>query len=331
MHREPPRLSVVGGLVADVRHALRALIAHGSYTATATLTLALGIGANAAVFNLANWLLLRPLPGVVRESELVTLNFGSNDGGTGPVSVPTVDRLAANVPALREIAGYQDVAVHAAAATGAAPRRLDSEIVSGNYFDVLGGPLEMGRGFTFEEGRDPGRPPVVVVSDRFWRHDLGSGPDVLSRSLTINGTAWTIVGVAVPAFHGPTRTGDTDIWVPIAQHVHILPVYGADLITSPKARVFYGMVGRLAPGASLESGDRADRGRPTTTFGRRAQGLPAFSLAFHRSARSRSAPVGRRAADAIDDGADGGGWPAADPHGGQRRQSHARACDCAAR
>ena len=205
------------------------------------------------MFNLANWLLLRPLPGVVHESELVTLNFGSNDGGTGLVSVPAVDRLAADVPALREIAGYQDVAVHVAAAAGAAPRRLDSEIVSGNYFDVLGGPLEMGRGFTFEEGRDPGRPPVVVVSDRFWRHDLGGGADALSRPLTINGTAWTIVGVAVPAFHGPTRTGDTDIWVPIAQHQHILPVYGADLITSPKARIFYSMVGRLASGASLDT------------------------------------------------------------------------------
>ena len=67
VHREPPRLSLMAGLVADVRHAARALIAHRSYTATATLTLALGIGANAAVFNLANWLLLRPLPGVVRE------------------------------------------------------------------------------------------------------------------------------------------------------------------------------------------------------------------------------------------------------------------------
>ena len=251
--RERPRASVAGGLLGNLRHAARALLAHRSYSATVTLTLALGIGANAAVFNLANWVLLRPLPGVVHESELVTLNFGSNDGGTGLVSVPAIDRLAANVPALREIAGYQDVAVHVAAATGAAPRRLDSEIVSANYFDVLGGPLEMGRGFTWDEGRNPGRPPVAVVSDRFWRHDLGGGPDVLSRPLTINGTAWTIVGVAVPAFHGPTRTGDTDIWVPISQHQHILPVYGADLMTSPKARVFYGMVGRLAPGVSLEA------------------------------------------------------------------------------
>jgi len=252
-HRDPPHVSVLGGLTAEVRHAARALLAHRSYTATAIFTLALGIGANAAVFNLANWLLLRPLPGVVHESELVTLNFGSNDGGTGLVSVPTVDRLAADVPALREIAGYQDVAVHVAATAGAAPRRLDSEIVSGNYFDVLGGPLEMGRGFTFQEGRDPGRAPVVVVSDRFWRHDLGGGPDVLSRPLTINGTAWTIVGVAVPAFHGPTRTGDTDIWVPIAQHQHILPVYSADLMTNPKDRIFYSMVGRLARGASVET------------------------------------------------------------------------------
>ena len=310
---------------------------HGRSSRTAatrrrpSLTLALGIGANAAVFNLANWLLLRPLPGVVHESELVTLNLGSNDGGIGLVSVPTVDRLAADVPALREIAGYQDVAVHVAAASGAAPRRLDSEIVSGNYFDVLGGPLEMGRGFTLEEGRDPGRPPVVVVSDRFWRHDLGGGADVLSRPLTINGTAWTIVGVAVPAFHGPTRTGDTDIWVPIAQHQHILPVYGADLITSPKDAHFlqHGRPSRVRSVA--RHGDRADRGRPATTVGRGAQGLPAFSLAFHRSARPRGAPVGRRAADAIDDRADGGGWPAADPDGGQRRQSHARACDGAAR
>ena len=253
VQRDPARTFATGGIVADIRHASRALMTHASYTATVTLTLALGIGANAAVFSLANWLLLRPLPGVVHHDELVTLNLGSNDGGTGPVSVPAVDRIGASVPALREIAGYQEVAVHVAAATAAAPRRLDSEIVTGNYFDLLGGPLQMGRGFSANEGRDPGRPPVVVVSDRFWRQDLGGAPDVLGHPLTINGTIWTIVGVAVPAFHGATRTGDTDAWVPIAQHRHILPVYDADLLSNPKQRVFFNMVGRLARGASIEA------------------------------------------------------------------------------
>lgn len=247
------RASVAGGLITDLRHAARALLAHRSYTATVVLTLALGIGANASVFNLANWLLLRPLPGVVHESELVTLSLGSNEGWTGLVSVPAIDRLAANAPALRELAGYQNVAIHVAPANGAAPRRLDGEIVSGNYFDVLGRPLEIGRGFSADEGRDPGRPPVVVVSDRFWRRELGGAHDALAHPLTINGTAWTVIGVAVPAFHGPTRAGDTDVWVPIAQHRHILPAYSDTLLTNPKSRIFSGMVGRLAPGASIEA------------------------------------------------------------------------------
>jgi putative ABC transport system permease protein len=238
------------GVWADGRYAVRGLVASPGYTAMAILALALGIGANGAVFNLTNWLLLRSVPGLQHQERLVTVNFGEA-GATGPVSVPAVNRLATGIPALAAVAGYQSVPLHVAPSVGGPPRRIDAEIVSGNYFDVLGGPLARGRGFSPDEGRLASLPPVVVVSDRFWRDDLGRSADVIGRAVVINGEPWTIVGVATRGFHGPSRSGSADLWVPVTQHQRVLPGYPNNVLTSLKARVFFGVVGRLAPGGTV--------------------------------------------------------------------------------
>ena len=118
------------GLLADLRQAARALRAQPGYTATAALTLALGIGANTAVFNLANWLLFRPVPGVVRQDRLVSIGFGSANAVRGGVSYVDFETLRKGTFALKALAGYQSFALHVAP-PGGSPQRLDAEIVTG--------------------------------------------------------------------------------------------------------------------------------------------------------------------------------------------------------
>jgi predicted permease len=244
------RAGIMDGIAADIRQAARGILAHRGYALVAVLTLALGIGANTAVFNLANWFLFRPVPGVGASSELVTIGYGGVTA-RGPVSLSDLQALRAGTPALRGIAGYQSFELHVAP-PGGVPARTTAEVVTGNYFDVLSGPVAIGRGFSDEEGIDPGRPAVVVVSHRLWQTAYGGAPDVLGRPLVINSAPFTIVGVAVRGFHGTSRSGDVDVWVPIAQHALAVPSYPKDVLTSRRVRMLFGLVGRMVDGATTD-------------------------------------------------------------------------------
>ena len=244
-------------IAADFRHALRSLAAHRGYAVTAVLTFALGIGANVAVFNLANWLLLRPLPGVRDEARLVTVSFGSMDDAVYRRSnIPVVDfqALERGIPALSLVAGYTTVQIHVAAGH-ATPRRADEDVVTGRYFDILGMRMTMGRGFTPAEGVDPSLPPVAVISDRLWRSDLGADPGILGHTLTVNRQPVTIVGVAARGFHGASLNASSDVWMPVAQYRIAMPGQSPKLLTWRGSGTFSSLVGRLAPGASRETVD----------------------------------------------------------------------------
>jgi putative ABC transport system permease protein len=212
------RRAVMSGIGSDVAYAVRGLRAHPGYAAAAVLTLALGIGANAAVFSLANWLLLRPIPGVQDPGALVTLTYTFGDAGTFAVSVPLLQSLESGAPALSGLTGYQQMPMNITPVGGGSPRRLVAEVVGGNYFAVLREVMARGRPFTAAEGRELGGDPAVVISDRYWRNDLGGDPGVVGRSLLVNGERFTIAGVATRGFHGASRTSAADIWVPISQH-----------------------------------------------------------------------------------------------------------------
>jgi putative ABC transport system permease protein len=235
---------------SDLAQAWRRLRASPVQALAAILTLALGIGASAAVFNLANWLLLRPLPGVRDPAGVVTvrLSFGL---GHYVISVRDAAALASGAPGLADLAGHQSVPVHFAVDDGEA-RRMDSEAVTGSYFDVLGRPLALGRAFTATEGLDPALPPVAVASDRLWRRDLGASRDAIGRTVIVNRQPVRIIGVASPGFHGTTLTSRTDLWMTIAQHRLVLPAYGDAALTNRSVGLFFDLVGRLAPGATPE-------------------------------------------------------------------------------
>jgi putative ABC transport system permease protein len=252
--RATVRRITMDGLLADLRQAARALRAQPGYTATAALTLALGIGANTAVFNLANWLLFRPVPGVVRQDRLVSIGFGSASGVQVRSGVSYVDfeTLRTATPALKSLAGYQSFALHIAP-PGGSPQRLDAEVVTGTYFNVLEGSVAHGRGFSADEGSNPAAAPAAVISHRLWTRGFASASDIIGRPVLVNGHPFIVIGVTTRGFHGASLTGSTDLWVPVAQHRAAIPQYPRSLLSTRQSRLFFGMTGRLQDGARVET------------------------------------------------------------------------------
>lgn len=231
----------------ECRQALRALRRRPTFSAITVLTLTLGIGAGTAVFTLSNWLILRPIPGIQRPDELVTVRLEFDGGGMYTMSVPEYRAIAA-MPGMRALAAASDVSFHVA--TGAdAPIRIEGAVVTTNYFDVLGQRMTAGRAFGATED-DPGRANVAVISDGLWRRDLGHDPGVIGRQLIVNGRAFTVVGVAAAGFRGPDRSGNADMWVPLASFRASMPSYPATLLTG-KIGLFFSLLGRPAAGVSI--------------------------------------------------------------------------------
>ncbi|HUL74786.1 MAG TPA: ADOP family duplicated permease [Vicinamibacterales bacterium] len=273
--------SFASGVSSDVRSALRGLVKQPGQTAAVVATLAIGIGANVSVFSLANQWLLRPIPGVVDERRLVTVTFGKDDGTSTRFSGPAVAALRAGVSAFSRLTAYGETAVHVAIA-GRVPERLTAQVVSADFFETLGEPVGIGRGFAADEYVDPGAPPAVVVSDRIWREQLGASLDAIGRHVVIDGEAWTVVGVTTPGFRGASRNSAADLWVPLGQFPRIWRWLkpgddGFEAMTDPNNRVFLAVVGRLAQGASVDGA----RGQVESVRARLAAALPTHSQLNH--------------------------------------------------
>jgi len=205
----------------DIRYGLRVLAKNSGFTAIAIITLALGIGANTAIFSLMNQVLLRRLP-VKNPDEIVVLHAPgpktgrvSSDGDdTESFSYPMYKGLrdgAANVTSILARSTFD-----ASLAMQGQTERGRAELVTGNYFDVLGVQPAIGRVFTPEDDRVPGGNPLAVLSYNYWSRRFASDPNVLNRSILINNVPMTIVGVSRNGFTG-VQVGQTpDVFVPMA-------------------------------------------------------------------------------------------------------------------
>ena len=200
-------------LCRDAAFGVRMMLRNPALTAVAVLTLAVGIGACSTAFTWIDGVLLQPLGGVANPSRLMTLESLTPNGGMVPNSYPDfidfrdhlklVDGVAVMRPAAFSI-GRDD---HA--------ERVWGELVSGNFFSVLGVQAEVGRLFLPSEfGDTPGKFPIVVISDRYWRSHFAADPSIVGRTLRVNQHELTIVGVASPAFHGSMPATAFDLWVP---------------------------------------------------------------------------------------------------------------------
>jgi putative ABC transport system permease protein len=204
----------------DITFGLRMLAKSPGFTAIAVITLALGIGANTAIFSLMNQLLLRELP-IKNPAELeilrapgLTTGHTSTDGDTAEsFSYPMYKGLRDTNPVFSGILARYGFS--ASVSNQGETDRAAGEVVSGNYFEVLGVNPAIGRVFSQDDDRVPGARPVVVLSYSYWKKHFGGDPSILNKVLLINNVEMTVVGVSQAGFTGVQVGKTPDVFVPM--------------------------------------------------------------------------------------------------------------------
>jgi putative ABC transport system permease protein len=219
----------------DFRYAARTLRKNPGFALVAIFTLALGIGANTAIFSVVNAVLLRPLP-FADADRLVDLSE-TFPGGFGSVSVPDLEDWRRQSGAFQGIAAYAFRAFSLQG--GDAPERITGQRVTANYFDVLGVRPELGRAFTPDEER-AGNDRVVVLSDALWRRDFAADPQIVNRTIPLNGENYTVVGVMPPDVAALYKSAQ--IWAPLVF---------SDAERAARDNHLYLSIGRIKPGVTL--------------------------------------------------------------------------------
>jgi putative ABC transport system permease protein len=212
------------------------------FTAVAVLTLALGIGANTAIFTALDQALIRTLP-VEDPGRLVA--FVTDPAGTpGVFSYPLYATLRDHNDVLAGLAAFLQRPF--TMSTGVQSERIIGEVVSGNYFSVVGVRPALGRFFLADEDRTPGTHAVAVIGHGLWRRRFDADPGIAGRSVVLNGHAYTIVGVAPPEFRGVTRGTISEVYVPTMMQAQTMPG-SRSMLENPNAG-WLRMIGRLKPG-----------------------------------------------------------------------------------
>jgi len=235
----------------DVRFGLRSLRKTPGTTVLVLVVLALGIGANTAIFSVANTLLLRPLP-VADPQRLISLGRTTPDTQTTAFSYPDLLDLREGVALLDGLAGFAPITVSMGADGDA--EMVNGEIVTDDYFELLGVRPLFGRTLSAAEDGGPGS-AVVILGHALWRRRFGADPSVLGRQVSINGVMVAIVGIAPEAFTGVRRERPSQMWVPMGLQASLRPpspalrrrLGGGDLLSQRRVN-WVDLVGRLAPG-----------------------------------------------------------------------------------
>ena len=270
-------------LLQDVRYGLRMLAKNPGFTFIAILTLALGIGANTAIFSLLNQVLLRRLP-VRNPSELVVLKSPGpkrghvwSDGDDSEIfSYPVYKGLAKNTTVFDGVLARFQFA--ASIASHGETERGSGELVSGDYFEVLGVRPALGRVLSPADDDVQGAHPVLVLSHAYWTRHFGGDAGVLNQTILVNNTEMAIVGVAQAGFGG-IQVGQTpDIFVPMTMKGQMTPIRsGLDDWNDS----FLAILARRKPGVSMEE---AQAGINVDYPGLLEQQVKSFS---HASAKER--------------------------------------------
>jgi putative ABC transport system permease protein len=218
----------MGNLWQDLRFGFRMLAKTPGVTAIAILTLALGIGANTAIFSLTDQILLRALPVSHPEQLVVLRSPGPFSGSTWAdgdsamsFSYPMYKDLRDHVPAFSGL--IAKFSVDLSVAGQGRTERTQGELVSGNYFQVLGVRSVLGRVLSADDETAPGANPVMVLSYPYWMRQYGGDAGILNKQLSVNGTDLTVVGVAQPGFYGVQVGSVPDMFIPVTMKAQMTP------------------------------------------------------------------------------------------------------------
>ena len=230
---------------ADLRHAARLLARSPAFAVTAVLSLSLGVAASSTIVSVAD-ALLGPATGVREAGRVVDVGRGNAGRGFDNMSHPAFEYLRAHATSFEGLAGVEFGGRPMSLMTAGSSERVFGNLVSANFFDVLGTRPALGRFFRSDEDVVPGERPVVVLTHRFWTRRLGADPAVLDRPLVLNNRQFAVVGVAEPGFEGVNLAG-TDLWLPMAMVAEARGRASAAELTDVRGVMHMG-VGRLKPG-----------------------------------------------------------------------------------
>jgi predicted permease len=228
----------------DLRYALRLMRLSPTFTAVIVVTLALGIGANTAIFSVVDALLFKALPYPGAERLYTVVLASDQPEGMASWPYPKYEAFAREQQEFDLTAAYARTMPTIDA--GGQPMRVEAEIVSSGYFSLFDARPALGRLFSDDENRVPGRDAVVVLSDALWRGAFAADPAVVGRTVTLKERPYTIVGVMSPGFRG--QTGTSEIWLPVMMAEHFMYKGAATESSSWWVRP----VGRLRAGISLD-------------------------------------------------------------------------------
>ncbi|HET6648047.1 MAG TPA: ABC transporter permease, partial [Pyrinomonadaceae bacterium] len=233
-------------LLKDLNYGMRMLAKTPGFTLVAVISLALGIGANTTVFTLLDAIMLRSLPieNPERMVDIATLIPGNEPHYD--YSYPAYSALRDGNQTLSGIVAYSDTNLGLTA--GDQTERIRGEIVSANYFSVLGLRPVMGSAFAPDDER-PGAQRVAVISEALWHRRLASDPAVVGKTITLNGRTFSIVGVTPKRFAGLRRGLQTDVWIALP---HMADFEGNPKLMSSPNLSWLSLAGKLKPGVTIE-------------------------------------------------------------------------------
>ena len=232
----------------DARYAARYLRKSPGFTLAAALSLALGIGANTAIFSMVNATLIRPLP-VERSHELFAV---ASPSGSGVYSYPAFDDIRRAQTVFSGLTAFGGIGV--SLTEGETTDLISGDIVTGNYFEVLGVRPHRGRLLTPADDVTPGAHPVAVISHALWRRRFAERPDIVGLAVRLNGQPFTIVGVAPPDFTGIRPGIVRDLYVPMMMQAWMRPPragYSGEMnpdLLRTRNNAWLFAIGRVKPG-----------------------------------------------------------------------------------
>jgi predicted permease len=259
LYRDRQTLPILEVFMQDVRYGLRMLRKNPGFTAVAVLSLALGIGANTTIFTVVNAILLNALPvrdlprlvemDTIDTKTLVTQARSEKLG----MSLPNFQDYRRNNTVFTDLAAFLPLTLTWSG--GAEPRQIQGELVSANYFDVLGVQPIRGRFFMADEDTKPNGNDVAVLSYALWANKLGSDSSIIGKPLILNARPYTVIGIAPRGFRGTiTFFSSEQVWIPTSMNAQVLGGKQAEFFNDRRALTL-GSFGRLKSGVEMSAAE----------------------------------------------------------------------------